>query len=89
MAANGAGGAGPPPCRASADSEGLPTQSRVTSRTMEELCQPSLAGLGTGSLPSNTVANPKGELKSITTGSGLVLDEPSVLMPPPFILRGR
>ncbi|GKA98398.1 reverse transcriptase domain-containing protein [Tanacetum coccineum] len=40
---------------------------------------------GTGSLPSNTVANPKGELKAITTQSGLVLDEPSVPMPPPFI----
>ncbi|GJZ41880.1 reverse transcriptase domain-containing protein [Tanacetum coccineum] len=40
---------------------------------------------GTGSLPSNTVANPKGELKAITTRSGLVLDEPSVPMPPPFI----
>ncbi|GJV06892.1 reverse transcriptase domain-containing protein [Tanacetum coccineum] len=40
---------------------------------------------GTGSLPSNTVANPKGELKAITTRSGLVLDEPTVPMPPPFI----
>ncbi|GKA29797.1 reverse transcriptase domain-containing protein [Tanacetum coccineum] len=40
---------------------------------------------GTGSLPSNTVANPKGELKAITTRSGLVLDGPTVLMPPPFI----
>ncbi|GKA79702.1 reverse transcriptase domain-containing protein [Tanacetum coccineum] len=40
---------------------------------------------GTGSLPSNTVANPKGELKAITTRSGLVLDEPSVPMPHPFI----
>ncbi|GJT22769.1 reverse transcriptase domain-containing protein [Tanacetum coccineum] len=39
----------------------------------------------TRSLPSNTVANPKGELKAITTRSGLVLDEPSVPMPPPFI----
>ncbi|GKE99379.1 hypothetical protein Tco_0022730, partial [Tanacetum coccineum] len=38
-----------------------------------------------GSLPSNTVANPRGELKAITTRSGLVLDEPSVPMPPPFI----
>ncbi|GKA78797.1 reverse transcriptase domain-containing protein [Tanacetum coccineum] len=46
---------------------------------------------GTGSLPSNTVANPKGELKAITTRSGLVLDEPSVPMPPPSynILRKR
>ncbi|GJZ30051.1 hypothetical protein Tco_0575098, partial [Tanacetum coccineum] len=40
---------------------------------------------GTGSLPSNTVANPKGELKYITTQSGLVLDEPSVHIPHPFI----
>ncbi|GKA98423.1 reverse transcriptase domain-containing protein [Tanacetum coccineum] len=40
---------------------------------------------GTGSLPSNTVANPKGELKVITTRSGLVLDGPTIPMPPPFI----
>nr|GEX33476.1 reverse transcriptase domain-containing protein [Tanacetum cinerariifolium] len=36
-------------------------------------------------LPSNTIAKPKGELKAITTRSGLVLDGPSVPMPPPFI----
>ncbi|GKA05205.1 reverse transcriptase domain-containing protein [Tanacetum coccineum] len=40
---------------------------------------------GTGSLPSNTIANPKGDMKAITTRSGLVLDGPSVPMPPPFI----
>ncbi|GKC81095.1 reverse transcriptase domain-containing protein [Tanacetum coccineum] len=40
---------------------------------------------GSGSLLSNTIANPKGELKAITTRSGLVLDEPTVPMPPPFI----
>ncbi|GJY46539.1 reverse transcriptase domain-containing protein [Tanacetum coccineum] len=40
---------------------------------------------GSGSLPSNTIANPKGELKAITTRSGIVLDGPSVPMPPPFI----
>ncbi|GKA65915.1 reverse transcriptase domain-containing protein [Tanacetum coccineum] len=40
---------------------------------------------GSGSLPSNTVANSRGELKAITTRSGLVLDGPSVPMPPPFI----
>ncbi|GJZ98551.1 hypothetical protein Tco_0671004, partial [Tanacetum coccineum] len=40
---------------------------------------------GTGSLPSNTIANSKGELKAINTRSGLVLDGPTVLMPPPFI----
>ncbi|GJR26395.1 reverse transcriptase domain-containing protein [Tanacetum coccineum] len=33
----------------------------------------------------NTVANPRGELKAITTRSGLVLDGPTVPMPPPFI----
>nr|GEY49653.1 reverse transcriptase domain-containing protein [Tanacetum cinerariifolium] len=38
-----------------------------------------------GSLPSNTIANPKGELKSITTQSGIVLDGHSVPTPPPFI----
>nr|GEZ90851.1 reverse transcriptase domain-containing protein [Tanacetum cinerariifolium] len=41
---------------------------------------------GSGSLPSNTIANPKGELKAITTQSGLVLNGPFVPMPPPFII---
>nr|GEV09634.1 hypothetical protein [Tanacetum cinerariifolium] len=40
---------------------------------------------GSGPLPSNTIANPKGKLKSITTQSGLVLYGPIVPMPPPFI----
>nr|GEV48254.1 reverse transcriptase domain-containing protein [Tanacetum cinerariifolium] len=40
---------------------------------------------GSGPLPSNTVANQKGKSKAITTQSCLVLDGPSVLMPPPFI----
>nr|GEU92547.1 hypothetical protein [Tanacetum cinerariifolium] len=40
---------------------------------------------GLGSLPSNIVANQKGELKAITTRSGLVLDGPTVPTPPPFI----
>nr|GEY97709.1 hypothetical protein [Tanacetum cinerariifolium] len=35
-----------------------------------------------GSLPGNTVAKPKGELKAITTRSGLVTDGPIVLTPP-------
>nr|GEV93529.1 hypothetical protein [Tanacetum cinerariifolium] len=34
-----------------------------------------------GSLPSNTVANSKGELKAITTHSGLVIDGPTVPTP--------
>nr|GEX32084.1 reverse transcriptase domain-containing protein [Tanacetum cinerariifolium] len=40
---------------------------------------------GLGSLPSNTIANPKGELKAITTRSVIVLDGPFILIPPPFI----
>nr|GEW80188.1 reverse transcriptase domain-containing protein [Tanacetum cinerariifolium] len=40
---------------------------------------------GSGSLPSNTVSNPKGELKAITTRSGLVLDGPTIPTPPLFI----
>nr|GEU75205.1 reverse transcriptase domain-containing protein [Tanacetum cinerariifolium] len=38
-----------------------------------------------GPLHSNTIANPKGELKAITNRSGIVLDGPAVPMPPPFI----
>nr|GFA61440.1 reverse transcriptase domain-containing protein [Tanacetum cinerariifolium] len=40
---------------------------------------------GSGPLPSNTIANPKGELKAITTRSGIVLDGPSIPVPPLFI----
>nr|GEV09328.1 hypothetical protein [Tanacetum cinerariifolium] len=41
--------------------------------------------LGLRPLPSNTISNPKGKLKAITTRSGIVLDGPSVPMPHPFI----
>ncbi|GKB68374.1 reverse transcriptase domain-containing protein [Tanacetum coccineum] len=37
---------------------------------------------GSGSLPSNTVANPRGELKAITTRSGISYDGPPI--PPPL-----
>nr|GEX57764.1 hypothetical protein [Tanacetum cinerariifolium] len=40
---------------------------------------------GSGPLPSNTIANPKGELKAITTRSCIVLDGPSIPIPPLFI----
>nr|GEU85169.1 reverse transcriptase domain-containing protein [Tanacetum cinerariifolium] len=40
---------------------------------------------GSGSLPSNTIDNPKADLKAITTRSGIVLDGPFVPIPPPFI----
>nr|GEU32150.1 hypothetical protein [Tanacetum cinerariifolium] len=36
---------------------------------------------GSGSLPSNTIANPKGKLKAITTRSGIFLDGPTVPIP--------
>nr|GEV35998.1 reverse transcriptase domain-containing protein [Tanacetum cinerariifolium] len=37
---------------------------------------------GSGSLPSNTIANPRGDLKAITTRSGVSYDGPPI--PPPF-----
>nr|GEZ61775.1 hypothetical protein [Tanacetum cinerariifolium] len=37
---------------------------------------------GSGTLPGNTIANPKGELKAITTHSGLVTDGPTIPNPP-------
>nr|GEU80896.1 reverse transcriptase domain-containing protein [Tanacetum cinerariifolium] len=40
---------------------------------------------GSRSLPSNTVTNPKGKLKAITTRSGLVLDGPTVPTPSTII----
>nr|GEV15205.1 hypothetical protein [Tanacetum cinerariifolium] len=47
-------------------------------KAVEETC---VTCGGSGSLPSNTVANPKGELKAITTRSGLVIDGPTVSTP--------
>nr|GEW04998.1 reverse transcriptase domain-containing protein [Tanacetum cinerariifolium] len=40
---------------------------------------------GSKPLPRNTIANPKGELKALTTRSGIILDGPSVPIPPSFI----
>ncbi|GKD51200.1 hypothetical protein Tco_0101647 [Tanacetum coccineum] len=33
---------------------------------------------GSGSLPSNTVANPRGDVKAITTRSGVAYDGPTI-----------
>nr|GEY79372.1 reverse transcriptase domain-containing protein [Tanacetum cinerariifolium] len=38
-----------------------------------------------GSLPSNTISNPKGEIKAITTRSGIVFYGSSIPIPPSFI----
>nr|GEV73911.1 reverse transcriptase domain-containing protein [Tanacetum cinerariifolium] len=66
-------------------------------KAVEEICVTCVAAVnynqgnfayrppGSGSHPSNTVPNPKCELKAITTQSGIVLDGPSVPTPPLFI----
>nr|GFC57926.1 reverse transcriptase domain-containing protein [Tanacetum cinerariifolium] len=43
------------------------------------------SNLGSGTLPGNTIANPKGELKAITTRSRLVTDGTTVPNPPKFV----
>nr|GEV54927.1 reverse transcriptase domain-containing protein [Tanacetum cinerariifolium] len=64
----------------------LSNQTNEIKNTMASLFQINTAStLGLGSLPSNIVANPKGELKAITTRSGLVLDGPTIPTPSPFI----
>nr|GEZ37535.1 reverse transcriptase domain-containing protein [Tanacetum cinerariifolium] len=64
----------------------LSNQTNEIKNMMASLFQMNTAStLGSGSLPRNTVANPKGKLKAITTRSGLVLDGPTVPTPPPFI----
>nr|GEU70614.1 reverse transcriptase domain-containing protein [Tanacetum cinerariifolium] len=65
----------------------LSNQTNEIKNTMASLLQmntPSTSG--SGSLPSNTVANPKGELKAITTRSGIVIDGPTV---PPTIINPK
>nr|GEV74212.1 hypothetical protein [Tanacetum cinerariifolium] len=47
--------------------------------------QDQVVPLSSEPLPNKSISNPKGELKAITTRSGLVLDGSSVPMPPPFI----
>nr|GEU40377.1 hypothetical protein [Tanacetum cinerariifolium] len=61
----------------------LSNQTNEIKNMMASLLQMNTASTsGSGSLPGNTVANPKGELKAITTRSGLVTDGPTVLTPP-------
>nr|GEX10110.1 hypothetical protein [Tanacetum cinerariifolium] len=64
----------------------LSNQTNEIKNMMASLFQMNTAStLGSGSPPSNTVANPKGELKAITTHSGIVLNGPYVPIPLPFI----
>nr|GFC51943.1 reverse transcriptase domain-containing protein [Tanacetum cinerariifolium] len=64
----------------------LSNQTNEIKNMMDSLLQMNTAStLGSGSLSSNTVANLKGELKAITTHSGLVTDGPSIPTPPKSI----
>nr|GEV15411.1 hypothetical protein [Tanacetum cinerariifolium] len=64
----------------------LSNQTNKIKNMMASLLQMNTASTsGSGSLPSNIVANPKGKLKAITTRSGLVIDRPTVPTPPQSI----
>nr|GEX18999.1 reverse transcriptase domain-containing protein [Tanacetum cinerariifolium] len=64
----------------------LSNQTNEIKNMMASLLQMNIASTsGSGSLPSNTVANPKGKLKAITTRSGLVTEGPTVPTPPKFV----
>nr|GEU94190.1 hypothetical protein [Tanacetum cinerariifolium] len=61
----------------------LSNQTNEIKNMMASLLQMNTASIsGSGSLLGNTVANPKGKLKAITTRSGLVTDGPTVPTPP-------
>nr|GEX15040.1 hypothetical protein [Tanacetum cinerariifolium] len=66
----------------------LSNQTNEIKNMMASLLQMNSAStLGSRSLPGNTVANPKGELKAITTRSGLVTDGPTVPTPPKSVTQ--
>nr|GFA22598.1 hypothetical protein [Tanacetum cinerariifolium] len=61
----------------------LSNQTNEIKNMMASLLQINTASTsGSGTLPGNTIANPKGELKSITTRSRLVTEGPTVPNPP-------
>nr|GFB46832.1 reverse transcriptase domain-containing protein [Tanacetum cinerariifolium] len=60
----------------------LSNQTNEIKDMMASLLQMNIASTSrSGSLPGNIVANPKGELKAITTRSGLVTDGPTIHTP--------
>nr|GFB29290.1 hypothetical protein [Tanacetum cinerariifolium] len=64
----------------------LSNQTKEIKNMMASLFQMNTASTsGSGSLLSNTVANPKGKHKAITTRSGIVIDGPTIHTPPLFI----
>nr|GEW29561.1 reverse transcriptase domain-containing protein [Tanacetum cinerariifolium] len=48
--------------------------------TFQQLQMNTASTSGSGTLPGNTIANPKGELKAITTRSGLVTEGPTMTL---------
>nr|GFC35017.1 reverse transcriptase domain-containing protein [Tanacetum cinerariifolium] len=62
--------------------DSMSDQTNELKNMMARFFQMNTASTLAGPLPSNTIANPKGELKAITTQSGIVLDGPSVPIPP-------
>nr|GFB71773.1 reverse transcriptase domain-containing protein [Tanacetum cinerariifolium] len=61
----------------------LSNQTNEIKNMMASLLQMNTASTsGSGTLSGNTIANPKGELKAITTRSGLVTEGPTVPNPP-------
>nr|GEV50408.1 ribonuclease H-like domain-containing protein [Tanacetum cinerariifolium] len=66
----------------------LSNQTNEIKNMMASLLQINTASTsGSGSLHSNTITNPKGELKAITTRSGRVLDGPTVPTVTPTIIN--
>nr|GFB11652.1 reverse transcriptase domain-containing protein [Tanacetum cinerariifolium] len=64
----------------------LYNQTNEIKNMMASLLQMNTAStLRSGTLSGNTIANPKGELKAITTRSGLVTDGPTIPNPPKSI----
>nr|GEY96516.1 hypothetical protein [Tanacetum cinerariifolium] len=64
----------------------LSNQTNKIKNMMASLLQMNTASTsGSGSLPSNTVTNPNGELKAITTRSGLGIDGPTIPTSPQSI----
>nr|GFB34932.1 hypothetical protein [Tanacetum cinerariifolium] len=61
----------------------LSNQTNEIKNMMASLLQMNIASTsGSGTLQGNTIANPKGEIKAITTRSGLVTEGPTVSNPP-------
>nr|GEY49227.1 reverse transcriptase domain-containing protein, chloroplastic [Tanacetum cinerariifolium] len=64
----------------------LSNQTNEIKNMMVSLLQMNIASTsGSGTLPGNTIANPKGKLKAITTRSGLVTKGPTVPNLPKFV----